>query len=453
MKKFGFILLFLAFTLGAYSQSQQDGEQLFNNGQYEEAADVYRALLKRSPSSQLYLYRYARCAYEMGQDSLSIVYFLKAGDKYSLTYYYLGELYLRAWRLDEAEANYQRYLSSMKTPNERVPHIQQQMARIGTMRRYLKRVQQLQVIDYEELRTEAFLEAYQLSPESGRLQMDAGGLVTYTSQGGERELYTVADGAGKRLLTRERLLDSWTPADTLAGNVNFTHEQNYPFCLSDGVTIYYAAKDSNGLGGWDIYMARFNTATNQFTQPENLGFPFNSEKNDYMLALDEVQQVGYFATDRFSAPGFVRVYRFRWDGMRSYVKDMSEDSLVAYARLKAYVRAESIMHEEQSKKTVTDIREEISFVLNNTVTYTTWAEFRSAEAAKKYEKYLADMAQLEAVERELVVLREDYARSDEAHRKQLTPAILSYEKTKEQLLTSTEQLLNTIRRVESSARH
>ena len=76
--------------------------------------------------------------------------------------------------------------------------------------------------------------------------------------------------------------------------------QNYPYMLSDGVTLYFASKDTNGLGGYDIYVTRYNTHTNTYTTPENLGFPYNSSANDYLMVIDELQQVGYFATDRFS---------------------------------------------------------------------------------------------------------------------------------------------------------
>ena len=49
--------------------------------------------------------------------------------------------------------------------------------------------------------------------------------------------------------------------------------------MADGVTIYYAS-DGEGLGGYDIFVTRYNTNTDTYLVPENVGMPFNSPYND-----------------------------------------------------------------------------------------------------------------------------------------------------------------------------
>ena len=114
------------------------------------------------------------------------------------------------------------------------------------------------------------------------------------------------------------LLDQWTQPDTLPENINFTSDQCSPYVLNDGVTLYFAAKDSNGLGGLDIYVSRYNMATENYTNPENLGFPYNSTANEYLFVLDEMRQIGYLATDRFAAEGRVHVYSFAISADKQY---------------------------------------------------------------------------------------------------------------------------------------
>lgn len=47
-------------------------------------------------------------------------------------------------------------------------------------------------------------------------------------------------------------------------------KRQLPVCLSDGVTIYYAT-DGEGLGGYDIFVTRYNTNTDSYLTPENVG--------------------------------------------------------------------------------------------------------------------------------------------------------------------------------------
>jgi hypothetical protein len=102
------------------------------------------------------------------------------------------------------------------------------------------------------------------------------------------------------------------------------------------VTLYFAANDSNGLGGLDIYVSRYNMATENFTTPENIGMPYNSPANEYLFVLDEMHQIGYLATDRFATEGRVHVYSFAISEQKEYWRNIAIDSLVGYARLEDF---------------------------------------------------------------------------------------------------------------------
>jgi hypothetical protein len=38
--------------------------------------------------------------------------------------------------------------------------------------------------------------------------------------------------------------------------------------LTDGITIYYASDNENSMGGYDIFVTRYNTGTDTFLNPE-----------------------------------------------------------------------------------------------------------------------------------------------------------------------------------------
>ena len=129
------------------AQSADKAQKLFFDQQYEEARDQYRALLRRSPKSALYNYRYARCCYELGDESTAIRYFEAAGDRYPLRDFYLGELYFDAYEFDRAIEAYAQYLPSLDEDDERIPALRKKMARAELAARFLARVEDIAVMD------------------------------------------------------------------------------------------------------------------------------------------------------------------------------------------------------------------------------------------------------------------------------------------------------------------
>lgn len=92
--------------------------------------------------------------------------------------------------------------------------------------------------------------------------------------------------------------------------------QSYAYMLADGTTLYLAQKSADGLGGLDIYMTRQGSDGRKFFRPENVGMPYNSTANDYLMVINEDAGVGYFASDRNQGADSVCVYYFQPNTMR-----------------------------------------------------------------------------------------------------------------------------------------
>ena len=85
---------------------------------------------------------------------------------------------------------------------------------------------------------------------------------------------------------------------------------NYPFLMPDGQTFYFSARTDDGYGNYDLYATRYDSDSKRFYQAENMGFPYNSYANDYMLVIDESAHLGWFASDRYQPDGKVCIYTF-----------------------------------------------------------------------------------------------------------------------------------------------
>jgi len=309
MKKKVFILLLLLGTINISAQLANTAEVQFNEGKYSEALLSYEQLLKQSPKSTLYLYRYARCSQELGDYSTAIDYFIKAGNTYKLKHFFLAECYFATRQMDQAIEAYQTYLN-VKPDTDRKDYVLAQIEKAEKLKLYLRRVTHVVLLDSFDIPKDSILSVYQLSDEAGRLTKDSC-YFGYKNQFGNCWTYaSKVDSLHTMLVRQYRLLNTWGDTDTLPARINQFTEQNSPYWLSDGVTLYFSANNPDGLGGLDIYVTRYNTGNETYTIPENIGIPFNSFGNDYLYVLDETKGVGYWATDQYSTPDSVRVYKF-----------------------------------------------------------------------------------------------------------------------------------------------
>lgn len=457
MQKIIIFIVCVACSITLLGQTPSSADTQFKAGKYAEAQKAYKALIKSYPSNPLFSYRYARCAQELGDDSTAIEYFILSGNRYNLKHLYIGDSYLRLWNADAAIESYHRYQE--KEPEERKEYIQQKLAEAEKLQRYLRRVEKIQVIDSVEIAIDHMLDVVKLSAEAGHLSLDSMHSIVYTNQRNDKRIWATHHEDGRILLTSHRLMDHWSNSDTLPTSINFAADQCSPYLLSDGVTLYFAAEDENGIGGLDIYISRYNTTTESYTTPENIGMPYNSPANEYMMVIDEVHQVGYLATDRSSKPGFVHVYSFAIPEQKQYWRNLENNQLVKYAKLQQFELytedvAPSIEVTEVELPQITEQSVEIGdfrFVINDSVVYYSIDDFQVSDAKDKYLEWKTVEAQLQTEAQQLTELRKDYAAADEIERKTLAPSIMQLEKNQYLLAQRCQSLLYDIRQIEMSA--
>lgn len=77
----------------------------------------------------------------------------------------------------------------------------------------------------------------------------------------------------------------------LGPNVNTAARENFPFITDDNI-LYFASTGHQGLGGFDIFKVSGTE------QPQNLGKPVNTEKDDFSFSFNKNANVGYFSSNR-----------------------------------------------------------------------------------------------------------------------------------------------------------
>ena len=303
-----------------------------------------------------------------------------------------------------------------------------------------------------------FFTHYRLSPEAGRLllpedaQVKARTLV-YLPQNNREMIWAEAGKEGFAELKSASILDDGTIDNPSALNGDFPTDGDcdFPFLMPDGMTLYFASNGEGSLGGYDIFMTR--RSDDGYLQPQNLGMPYNSPYNDYMLAIDEATGAGWFASDRFCEPGKVNIYIFAPSQTRVNY-DPDDETLASKARISsiaatqtsesAKLRARIAGIEEGGKQRATQPGR-FELAVGNGKVYTSLDDFQNRQARLEMAKFLGEQAKLAAQQQRLDDLRERYRTGD----KNVAGQILDAEAAIDFLRASVIELKNKVIRLET----
>ena len=339
--------------------------------------------------------------------------------------------------------------------------------RLESMRGFTQKVM---FIDSVVVSKSKLLSSLNIPDEAGSIQAynkffnttDQPNSIVYLNQLRNKCVFSKFTDGGWDLYSKEMIGEKWSNAvplkglDILGDDVDI----NWPFLLSDGTTLYFAAKGEESIGGFDIFMTRYDETTQSYLKPENIGMPFNSIDNDYFFIVDEYDGIGWFATDRNQPEGKVCIYSFIYNDVReNYVVDeytpeqlrqLSEIHSISQtwtsnqARLDALEQLTAVYKRKFTQKKKNDFE----FVINDELTYTTLTDFRSSEAAEMYVDLNELLRKKNKLDSSIERARIAYPTARQAHREQYKQQLLAAEKQSEKYETDIKNLSKKIRRIE-----
>jgi ompA family protein len=134
-------------------------------------------------------------------------------------------------------------------------------------------------------------------------------------------LYFVSDmpgGQGGQDLWRIRLTTSGLgEMENLGEPINTAGNECFPTFRPNG-DLYFSSDGHVGLGGLDVYVARQNT--DQQWTIEHLGFPLNSNGDDFGLTFESPYNRGFFSSNRGDARGWDHIYAFEYPEIVQSIK-------------------------------------------------------------------------------------------------------------------------------------
>ena len=465
--------LLATFSGQAAAQTLAQAQAMFKEGRYAEAKPVFEKYVTRIPANGNYNLWYGACCLRTGEAEKAVRHLEVAVKKRIPSgQLWLGQAYDAVYRYEDAISTFEDYIGDLRRRRRSTEEADSLMALFRAHLRMLRGVERVCVVDSFVVDKARFLEAYRLSPQAGRLypyaeyfpESGREGTSVYENELGDKALYSEADDAGvQQLRTSTLLADGWSQGMPLAGDFPGTQDTAYPYLLSDGITLYYASRGPESLGGYDIFVTRYNTNTDAYLRPDNIGMPFNSPANDYMYVVDEYANLGWFASDRHQPADSVCIYVFIPNAAKQ-VYDYEEtdpDRLRSLAALHALrdtwdnpdEAAEARARLADVGQTAADgadtsRRPDFTFVVDDRRTYHAESDFRSPQALALYRQCQDTRNTLRRQRIRLDGLRDDYAQASPDERTRLAPAILDLEKNLLRLEQEAVKLENEARKAE-----
>lgn len=101
----------------------------------------------------------------------------------------------------------------------------------------------------------------------------------------------------------------WSKVKNLGPKINTDQDEDGPFIDYDQKTLYFSSKGRKGMGGYDIFKSTLvNPDKNEWSEPENLGFPINTPDDDVFFVSTKDGKRGYYASVRDDGMGYLDIY-------------------------------------------------------------------------------------------------------------------------------------------------
>lgn len=470
MRKLYISIIFCLFSLClATAQNKTQACKLFSQGEYAKAKPMFEKLLKKTPNSAELNYWYAICCLETG-DSVDFRPMLEyaASREIANAYRYLGDILYSERNIPAAIENYENFVDA--TDNDSLCAVYQK--KLSEATRYRRRVmncEKICIIDSVVVDKKEFLSAYKMGDEVGYITTNAlffddeslPGYLNCSERGFDIYFSDYdEDAEAMRLFHNSKVGDEWGRAVQLKG-FDTKGNDDYPFMLADGVTLYFASDGEGSIGGYDLFVTRLDTESGRFLRPDNLSMPFNSMANDYMLAINEEINIGWFASDRNQPEGFVCVYMFIPNPEKvRYDESLGFDRLLQYAEISSIADTQTdedmVRHARQQLAMMmydkdTELRkEDFLFVIDDNYDYNNLSDFKSEEARALFQEWQNSTKKLKADILLLDKKRDEYASVSKAEKANMAQEILSLENSVEEEEKRLSQLEYEIRRIEQN---
>lgn len=251
-----------------------------------------------------------------------------------------GDLLREAYRFDES---YQAYQSAMDMMEDSLITAEEAMFKLQVSDKLLMAENGRSMMDFvykpdviakHRFSLNDFFLYYPLSDGcwyEAPCQLDSLGgpfsKAVYIPSGSKSIFWSAPDQDGIRNIYKSDYQDSvWTVPALLNEQVTSVADEVYPIVSADGKKLYFSSAGLYGVGGQDLYVCEWDETVGDWSVPVNMGFPYSSPADDFLLINSADSHYTIFASNRDCPKDSVWVYVLRYDDMpvRQSITDADE---------------------------------------------------------------------------------------------------------------------------------
>lgn len=206
----------------------------------------------------------------------------------------------------------------------------------------MKRCSQPSVVAKERFSIEDFFLYYPLENRSWHSvpnQLDHDGSnplvkATYIPQNQSELFFSTSGDDGIRQLFRIQDRDtSWTAPAPVFADSSYSDDVIYPVPDPDGKTLYFASRGRSSVGGYDLFMSKWDEDAKAWGKPANMGFPYSSPYDDFLYVNTSDGKYSIFASNRETSRDSVYIYVLEYNAAPTRRHVSSVSVLKSLARL------------------------------------------------------------------------------------------------------------------------
>lgn len=430
--------------------TKNEAKALVQQGYFDQAVTALKSLIKQPAYAKdadcNKLLGQALCMSGRYEEAIPYLEFVVRSNKRSGAQWYLAIARQHTYEFEEALEALETYMPVLSS-QEWLTRADSLMSEIKIGERAFNHIEDVVVIDSMLVPRAEFFNYYQLGSESGRVIQSPEEGIGFENLSGDHRIFSGEEG----LIEQHRFQGEWAELQPVEGIGSEDFEIKYPFLRSDGETLYFACDSTPGMGGFDIYRTTFNHEEGCYYQPQRLGMPFNSPFDDYMMAIDETNEIGWWATERHATEDSVMIYLFILEDDITYL----DESTISRARIDCIAETwrepegyADLLKAMREGPTIEPETPKLHIVISNERVYTSESDFRNPQALNAYQQSVSLSEQISEVETRLTAMRHEYHQVGEARRKLLAPRIIEDEEKLPQLIEQQRQLVLSYRRLE-----
>ncbi|MGK7392684.1 MAG: tetratricopeptide repeat protein [Candidatus Cyclobacteriaceae bacterium M2_1C_046] len=112
---------------------------------------------------------------------------------------------------------------------------------------------------------------------------------------------------GKDIYKSVKKDGNWTKPVNVGEEINTPYDEVFPY-IHLGKTLYFSSNGHAGFGGLDIFKSKISAS--EYGEVENLGYPLNTNYDDFGITVDSLNTHGYLTSNRKNGGYNDDIYEF-----------------------------------------------------------------------------------------------------------------------------------------------